>query len=761
LGTEDLSLGDAQAATQGERSAMNDLESLVGRVYSVVFNKEDYYILNFDVEGSRPVKAKGSFHGLTDVRCNVPIKLIGQWSNNAKYGREFTIRSWEPWAETVGDVKVFLHNCVPGFADLTLVHALVDRFGLGTFEQLTSHPSDVANLEAAGVSRLSLEQAVLGWERTLATRDLSTLLREGGLNAADVRLAMGRFGMEAARIVASNPFRLMEIAGFSFPKVDRLALHMGCRINDPRRVQGIVLWALQEAAKQQGHLYVPRGEIPEQARLLCERESVIDGSGPTIYARAIAELLEQGAAVLEPTSGLYLPSLHGFEQKAAERLARLAVPSPIEVDLTLFLDEYERAHGLKLSEAQRHAVELLTKFRVLTITGLPGTGKTTVLRTLVRLLEQFSISFSLMAPTGIAAKRLASVTGHHASTVHRALRFDGAAWGHDESNPYVTDAVILDEASMMDQELFYRLLSALRPDTRLVLVGDAAQLPSVGPGNVLRELIDCKVVPHVQLTEIFRQAAQGEIVVNSHKINSGQMPEFEGQRVDSEFKFIRLSDEHRILEHIVVMATKLKARDANFQVLSPKYEGVVGVDNLNERLRDALNPAPPGELGPREFKMGAVYFREGDRLMVTQNDYKLNIYNGDVGKLIRVGRDDLTVKIYGIGKAMDMDVVLPHDLAERKLRLAYAITAHKSQGSEFDTIILPIVSSQGRMLQRNLLYTAVTRAKKRVWLLGEEIAIQRAIQNNKVIQRNTALSRAVCEKWAAMPTEVSGASHAD
>jgi exodeoxyribonuclease V alpha subunit len=459
------------------------------------------------------------------------------------------------------------------------------------------------------------------------------------------------------------------------------------------------------------------------------------------YAQAIQHLAEQGAIRFEEGLGVYLPDYHRFERDSAKMLGELLKPKPIDIDPKPFLESYERINRITLSEHQRKTVEQLVEHPVLVLTGLPGTGKTTAVRAIVRVFEEAKLQFSLMAPTGIAAKRLAFVTSHAASTIHRALRFDGNAWGYGSSNRYLVDAVIVDEMSMVDQELFFRLLSAIRPGTRLILVGDDAQLPSVGPGNVLRELVDCPNVPNVRLTQIFRQSEQGEIVVNSHRINRGELPELLDPKVDTEFKFVRMSDEERIADTIVEMAFKLKARDANFQVLSAKYEGTVGVDNLNQRLRDRLNPE-----GPREWKQGNLHFRLGDRLMVVRNDYKRSVYNGDVGKLVEIRRDALIVRIHGVGAgSVDMEVEFPVEVTEDKLRLAYAITVHKSQGSEFDTILLPIVKQQGIMLQRNLLYTAVTRAKKRVWLLGEEAAIAKAVANDKVILRNTALRKAITE----------------
>jgi exodeoxyribonuclease V alpha subunit len=721
---------------------------LIGEVYSVVFNSEDYYILNFDAIGHRSVKAKGNLHGLIQVREGTPIKLVGAWGYHAKYGREFNIHTWEPWSENVRQIARFLNICVHGFSDSRVVEAVVRRYGIETYDQLTHKGTEIQQQVFEDVASDSIDRALLGWGRTLAQRDLSLLLKDGGLTAGETQLALNRFGMEAKAVITSNPFRLMEIAGLSYAKVDRLALHLGVDAQDPRRIQGAVLWALQEATKQ-GHLYLRRAELGVVIGDLIQHEPMAPlplGKEPSkSYNEAIVELLRQKAVVFDPEAGLYLPDLYSYERQSAALLVAQSMDVPLNLELGSFIEIYERAHRIRLSEAQRLAVELLIKHRGLVITGLPGTGKTTVLRAIVRLLEEAKQTFVLMAPTGIAAKRLSAVTGHPASTVHRALKYDGDAWGYHSNNRYVVDAVVLDEASMLDQELLFRLLSAIRPETRLVFVGDDAQLPSVGPGNVLREMIDCGKVPHVRLTEIFRQSVKGEIVVNSHKINSGKMPDLTSQNSESEFRFVRCPDENRIAELIVQMATKLKGRDANFQVLSPKYDGVVGVTQLNERLRDALNPE-----GPMEWVRGKTRFRMGDRLMVIQNDYELNVYNGDVGKLSEIGRDGLAVKIHGVGEnAMDMVVPFKSETAATKLRLAYCITAHKSQGSEFDTIIMPITRSQGRMLQRNLLYTAVTRARKRVWLIGEEIAVQKAVENNKVIRRNTIFSRAIASALEA------------
>lgn len=725
--------------------------TLEGKVAAIPYNRDDYYVLHLEVndgdtDSFRIVTAAGSFYGLRQIRSGVQLNFLGTWKKHPKFGRQFQVSSWEPPASNLAQIELFLNVCVPGWVNSTLVKIVVSQFGLDTFKVLSTDPAKVLNCLAVGsLEAEQLQQAVLGWEQALACRDLSTLLKTGGLGSVEIQAALIRFGAEAPKVIKENPFRLMEIQGLDFAKVDRLAMALGGKLNDPRRIEGGILWALQEASRN-GHLYLRRVELLEQMGALARDRQVLPfPQQPEVLNKAVQTLVARKALVLEPSAGIYLPSMFQYERDSAKMLSELLSPSTINIDLKPFLEEYQRSNRMELSEAQQEGVKKLAENRVLVLTGLPGTGKTTAVRALVRLFEESRVTFALMAPTGIAAKRLAAVTSHDASTIHRALKYDGLNWGHGIHNKYVVDAVIVDEVSMVDQELLYRLLTALRPDTILVLVGDDAQLPSVGPGNVLRELVACQSVPSVKLTQIFRQSVKGDIVQNSHKIHKGETLSFSDPLASAEFKFIRSSDSAWILKSIVETAVKHKEKDNNFQVLAPKYEGIVGVDNLNLKLREALNPE-----GPKEWEGGGQRFRVGDRVMVVQNDYKLNVYNGDVGKLVYITHNTLVVRIHGAGaKDLDMEVAFPVELAAERLRLAYAITVHKCQGNEFDHIIMPIVKTQGRMLQRNLLYTAVTRARKCVWLFGEEAAVTQAVNNNHVIRRNTMFGQAItawCKK---------------
>jgi len=726
------------------------MASVHGFVGKIIHKGENFFVFSFDLADSDPkvseknVTMSGHLYGLAQVAPGIAVQFVGDWIKHPKYGRQFSPYGWHPWATNDYQVKRFLTECIPGFTDSLLVDEIVDTFGTLTFEKLTDSPDEILDIvPEEGPRRMQLQAALASWKDSRALSSLSVFLQDYDLSEDTIRNVLTRFGVEAVEVIADNPYRLVAVDGFTFAKADRLAKRMGIGLNDPKRMDGAVLWILKSEA-QQGHLSVRRGDFSARLKGLSELEQVSGFEGEAVQQQlmsAVDRLEKVSAGVVDSTVGVYLPDLYRYERGSAEKIASFLTPSKIDIDVSAFLAEYERSNQINLSPAQMEAVHKLIANRVLVLTGLPGTGKTTLIRTMVRLFKETGISALLMAPTGIAAKRLAGVTGESASTIHRTFGYNGSTWEFNGVNKFGVGAVIVDELSMVDMELFYRILDALHPSTLLVFAGDDAQLPSVGPGNVLRELISCSAVPHVRLTHIFRQSQQSEIVVASHKINRGESPQLDRGRQDSEFQFVPLLDEDRILELIVKMAAKLKARDANFQVLAPKYDGSVGVHSLNHALRDELNPYN----GQREWKAGSLHFREGDRVMVVKNDYKLNVSNGDMGKIIEINRESIDLKVHGVAGSSDTHVSIPKHQAVSMLRLAYAITVHKSQGSEFETVILPIVRSQGRMLQRNLFYTAVTRAKKRVWLIGDHSAVYKAIGNDRVIQRNTAFARAISE----------------
>lgn len=714
------------------------MASISGRIQAVIHSSDGFYILVFTVlEADPPVdeevaKVKGYLHGLSQARVGVSLKLDGRWVKHAKYGRQFSVRSWDLWAASEADIERFLRTCVDGFLDSSVVQAVCRPFGMSTFEVMTREPDKL--LDAVDPQlRPQVEGALRGWARLVSFRDMTVLLHDDGLGASAINNILGTFGSDAGRIIREDPYRLMDVPGLVFDVVDKIGRNLGVSGTDDRRLAGVILHVLRDQA-QRGHLYLRRGDLP----MACQKAAFPESTpADAAYPRAI-ELLEARKAVrVVPDVGVYLSDLYTYERDSAQMIRDRLTPLDIDVDIDSFVADYEKSSKIELSVDQRRAVERLRVSRVLVITGLPGTGKTLVVRTLVRLFEAAKMTFMLMAPTGIAAKRLSAVTGHDATTIHRAFKYNGTVWAQHRGNRVVVDAVVIDEMSMVDQELLFRALDALPPETVVVLVGDDEQLSSVGPGNVLRELVACPSVPHVRLTQIFRQSEAGDIVLNSHRISRGEMPVLQATDPESEFRFVPIQDETRAADLIVEMAAKLKSRNANFQVLSAKYAGTLGVDALNDRLRERLNPP----IGQTEAQFGSMRVRVGDRLMVVQNDYDRGVYNGDMGKLVAIEDKEIRVRIHGAGQGgVDMEVRFPKEQVGNKLKLAYAVTVHKSQGNEFDTVILPMAKSHGWMLQRNLLYTAVTRARHKVWILGDAVAVQAAVANDKVLRRNTVFA---------------------
>jgi exodeoxyribonuclease V alpha subunit len=705
---------------------------------------------------SKSTTATGHLFGIDQMSQGIVLELEGDWVTHARYGRQFKIRGWRPWSRHALDVTAFFRFAVSVFQDVDLMERFVGHFGNDAYEILMDERADTFSAEAIVLGEIKLASA--RWRAIRGIATLAESLQEYELGATLIEGVFDRFGFAAVEILADNPYRLVEVEGVSFQNADRIASRRGIDPSDPRRTAAAVLWTIRDQTRQQGHLYLRRGDIAPMLLDLIRRTGIAP-FGETDLTTAVSDALEDleknEAVKVDHDVGVYLPDLHMFERGGAGMLCRFLTPSALILDVAQFLTDYERVNDIELSDLQREAVSKLIANRVLVVTGAPGTGKTTLIKAFVQLFRALGISFSLMAPTGIAAKRLGYVTDAPACTIHRALKYDGFQWGCNGQQKIAVDAVIVDESSMVDQELAFRLLDALEPSTMLVLVGDDAQLPSVGPGNVLRELIACGAIPTIRLEHVFRQAETSDIVLAAHKIRRGESPLGLPPKDATEFQFVSCSNEDTICELIVKMAVKLKSRDANFQVLSPKYEGVVGVDHLNACLRDALNP----DVGQPSCDLLNVNVRVGDRLMIVKNDYKLNVYNGDIGKLVEIHRDRLSVKVHGIGTHPDTLVDIPKDKAPVMLKLAYCLTVHKSQGEEFETVLLPLVRSQGRMLQRNLFYTAVTRARKKVWLLGEADAVHKAVANAKVQQRNTVLRSLITPQLdgsAEQPTHESG-----
>lgn len=757
-----------------------------GTVDRVIFAdaSQPFYIFKLDLDQGGSATFKGPVIG-NPPSSGVWMGIKGEWVNDTKHGEQVKIHQAPAVEGGWSEEKVIKALSSNGVSGLTLRRLATDLapHGKTLFDVL----SDESALKTHGnMTDFEAAHLVRAWKRTRMFYDTIPVLLDLGFSGGDVSKLFGAFGTDCIEVLTENPWAITD-AGFSLARGDTLAQNLGVSMESPHRAQGVAVCSVREACKS-GHTFLSLGQVVGEIESRCpsfKREGVL---------LPLVEAHKKGSVVIDRELGeklIYSPDMHKFESNAASRLVEmlgantktLTVPSAMAVldmlpkrwnqksfrnKISKLVVEAADELQFELTEDQRIGVENALTSSISVFSGLPGTGKTTSLRVLVKVLQRLGFRTTsnktdppdvlLLAPTGIAAKRMANLTGVEAYTVHRALggkpkdtkerdssyegivgeaidetsqsRGSWGSWTYGVNSRHPAQFVVVDESSMLDIEALARVVGALREDAHLVLMGDHAQLPSVGPGNVLRDLIGAEIVPKVRLTEIFRQAETSDIVRAAHAIHAGDMP-----MIGKDFSLIPVNSEDAALEVIKKAVAKLYDKRANFQVLSPRHAGTAGVTNLNSELRDMLNPSGSGS---RQLRVASGYIREGDRVMITANDYALGIYNGDVGKVseIDLKKRVVRVKVHGpVSTYVEMDT----KTANRLLRLAYAQTIHKSQGQEYDIIVMPILGSFGRQLQRNLIYTAVTRAKKKVVLIGEASALHRAVQSDKESLRNSAL----------------------
>ncbi len=758
-------------------------EYFSGRVQSVRFNNpaQSYYVLEMALDGSRTATVRGHVHGLA-VQPQTWFGFDAHWENHATYGPQLVIDK-APVLRGEWDIDTALRMLQGHGVGPHTCESLRTHFGDRLLEVL----GDAAQLqESSIISEFTAQYIVSRWQTVRALFQSLKFLGDLDLPRGRVQQIYAHFGDDAEKVLSEDPWALVQIDGVSFEQADEVATRLGLSGAVPARLRGASLHTCK-MRRGMGHLFLTSGEFVEGVR------SYVPEATKEDIARTLKTLHDESLLVLDnrtrpQLTAIYEPWFNRLEIETAKLLSERNATARIkDEDVAAYLTKLATvgtatkaavdagespasvareavrewsSHGnLTLSAAQLEgAVHALTE-PVSIVTGLPGTGKTTMLKVAVKVLQDAGIPFLLVAPTGIAAKRLTSVTGAQASTIHRAfgarggegddsreatyagivgestgiLDGDGSGefWGYSAAQPHPAQVIIVDESSMVDQHLLFRVLTCTSKTCRIVFVGDAAQLPSVGPGNVLRDLIDSSFFPVVSLHEIFRQDEASAIVFAAHAINAGKMPDLESSSKD--FTFLRVREESRVLDTVLEIVQKLYERRANFQVLSPRHGGTLGVTSMNLRIRELLNPKQPGT---REMRLGSETVREGDRIMVSKNNYRFEIFNGDTGKIDRLdpGAQIVTIKIHG---PPTVHVQLPFKDAPSHLRLAYAVTTHKSQGQEYDVIVMPWVSSFRHQLQRNLIYTAITRARKKVILVGHVEALERAVQNNRVDARNS------------------------
>lgn len=753
-----------------------------GTVDRVIFADESqpFYIFKLDLDNGGSATCKGAVIGPAPS-AGTWITLKGEWVDDVKHGEQVKIKQAPALGGAWSAKKIEKALVSNGCGQFT-VAKLASTFGEDFIDAIGDE--DILQ-EVGGLTQFEAAHLVRTWEKTKLFYDTIPLLMDLGFSGSEVARLTTTFGVDCLDVITENPWSITE-AGFKLGKADTLAQTLEVDMNSPHRIRGVVGTVVRESCTS-GHTHLTLGQVLAEIQARCPKASNEE------IVTSIKDAHAAKTVVVDRTFDqklLYAPEMYSFETSAGSRVSELratktktlTVPSAMaildmlpkrwnqksfEKKIRTLVEEAAEELKFELTEDQRIGVENALMNPVSVFSGLPGTGKTTSLKVLVKVLQKLGFRTSsnktdppdvlLLAPTGIAAKRVASITGVEAYTVHRALggkpkdtqnrdsSYEGIvgdavqrgssakgsweSWSYGADSRHPAQFIVVDESSMLDIEAFSRVVGAMRGDAHLVLMGDHAQLPSVGAGNVLRDLIESDI-PKVALTEIFRQSETSGIVKAAHAIHSGQMPE-----IDTDFNLIQVSSEDEALAVMLRAVGKLYEKAANFQVLSPRHAGTAGVTNLNSELRNLINPAGHGS---RQLRVASGHIREGDRVMITQNDYSLGIYNGDVGKVseIDLKKKVVRVKIHGVAPTyVEMDT----KAANRLLRLAYAQTIHKSQGQEYDIILLPLLTSFGRQLQRNLIYTAVTRAKKKVFLIGQSQALLRAVQSDSESRRNSAL----------------------
>jgi exodeoxyribonuclease V alpha subunit len=733
-------------------TAPSSLSGVLERI--IFFNEENHYtIAEFRPDDESDHAAQAGTARITivgplpGVECGETLHLTGEWTRHAQHGAQFRIAAFksELPASVYGIRKYLGSGLVPGIGKV-YANKIVDAFGTDTFRVLSEESGKLRNVPGIGKKRATLIKAA--WDGKRTERELYIFLQTYGVTPAQCLKLVNRFGHDAKRILMEEPYRAArEIDGIGFKTADRIAINLGFANDAPPRLDAGIIYAL-ETLQEEGHTAFPETGLRDHTALLLE-------TGVKFIEARLAALAENKALVRHwpaaaadplPGSGLIqLPHNDRFELKIAESITRLArVTSglpPIRIDAAV--QWAEKNAGFDFHELQATAVRNALRHKTTILTGGPGTGKTTILRALVEILKAKKVRVHLAAPTGRAAQRLAETTGGFASTIHRLLKFDAAKGGFmaNESAPLATDFLIVDEASMLDTRLAAALLQAVPARAHLLLVGDTDQLPSVGAGNVLKDLIATALMPVTRLAVIYRQQGQSQIVTTAHAINAGDhapppvLSGVAGAQVWSDLNFIAATDAEDCVRKVIELCTDFIPRALKWphpindvQVLAPMHKGVAGVANLNAQLQAALNPNRQG------LRFAAGEFRPGDKIIQLRNNYDKTLFNGDIGTITATDGINGTL-------TADFDGDL-HEFSRGEfgdLALAYTISIHKSQGSEYPVVIIPLLKAHFMMLQRNLLYTAITRGRKKVFLVGDPAAYAMAVRNSESKQRITHL----------------------
>lgn len=705
-------------------------EILSGLIERVTFHNPDtgFCVLKVNVKGHKDLVVV--LGACAVVTAGEWIEAGGFWIQDRQYGQQFKaliLKSTPP--TTLEGIEKYLGSGVIKGIGPVYASKLVKAFGEGVFTIIEEDPDKLKIISGIGAHRR--QKIIAGWAAQKAIRDIMLFLHSHGISTARAVRIYKTYGDQAIDIIRQNPYRLaQDIHGIGFVSADKIALSLGIEKASLVRCRSGISYALGKATDD-GHCGLPTPMLLKSCEELLEVDEAL-------ISQALNLELEQRNVIkdtIKTTECIFLGSLYASERDIAERLLTLRegpLPWP-QIDADKAINWVEEKHSIALSETQKQALKQALEAKVMIITGGPGVGKTTLLNSLLKILKAKNINILLAAPTGRAAKRMEETTGLEAKTIHRLLETNPMSGGFakNEESLLDCDLVVVDEVSMLDVPLFYALLEAIAPRSALFLVGDADQLPSVGPGQVLADMIASKALPCIQLTEVFRQAATSTIVSVAHTINKGVMPKLQGYGLDSDFFFLEANEPEEALNLIIALTTrrlpeKLGLHPLNdIQILSPMARGIVGARTLNLELQKAINP--PNEHSLQKFGWN---FSVKDKVMQIQNNYQKEVYNGDIGIIKHIDKEEGEMVITFDKRDIVYDV---NELDE--IVLSYAMTIHKSQGSEYPAVIIPLTTQHYTMLQKNLVYTAITRGKSLVILVGQKKALAIAVKNNKATRR--------------------------
>ena len=737
------------------------METVKGYVEHIVFRNEEngytvFHLTNDDGE----VTCVGNLHYISEGEL---VEVQGEYTMHSMYGMQLKISSYEVKdPEDLLSIEKYLGSGAIKGVGAALAGRIVKKFREDTFRIMEEEPERLAEIK--GISEKKAREIAVQVEEKKDMRKAMIYLQKYGITTTLAAKIYQYYGQNVYKVLEENPYQMADhIQGIGFKTADEIAMHIGLHTYSDFRIRSGILYTLQQSLTE-GHIYLIREVLLHQAAELLE----IEITNMEKYLMDLA--MEKKIVLKEGADGVRVYTSHFYyaELRTAKMLHDLQLHYE-EADIVMEkrISEIEKRTGMELDEMQRLAIKTAVQNGVMILTGGPGTGKTTTINSMIQYFESEHMDFLLAAPTGRAAKRMAEATGYEAQTIHRLLEVSGNpedensrnGFQRNEENPLETDVIIIDEMSMVDLPLMQSLLKAIMPGTRLILVGDGNQLPSVGPGSILKDMIKSECIPIVKLTKIFRQAQESDIVMNAHKINRGDSVILDNKSKD--FFFLKRQDPNVIISVVLTLIQKkmpkyVNATPYDIQVLTPMRKGLLGVERLNTILQQYLNPPAPGKM---EKEYGGKIFRVGDKVMQIKNNYQLEweittkyglvvdkgmgIFNGDMGIITEINTYTETVEVEFDEKRR---VKYSYELLE-ELEHAYAITIHKSQGSEYPAVVIPLLSGPRQLFNRNLLYTAITRAKSCVTIVGSDVTFQQMIDNVNEQNRNTSLDERIREIW--------------